>query len=125
MLELPPDTLLRFLVRQVLAVVEGEKFVQLIRVFLPEVVHNPEISPTAVSIFQRVLSFLGSYLRSKMENGELRSADPDLTAQVFIGSIMGFVLRRQVIRDPAALLLTQEQIADAIVDTALNGLLPR
>jgi hypothetical protein len=38
---------------------------------------------------------------------------------------MAFVLRRQIIRDPIALQYTQEQIVDAIVDTVLNGLVPR
>ena len=124
-LEMPLDSFLRFLVRQVLAVVEGEQFVQLIRVFLPEVVHNPEIGPLAVNMLHRVLDFIGDYFTAKAERGELRSADPALTAQVFVGSMMGFVLRRQVIRDPGALQLTHEQIADAIVDTVLKGLLPR
>src|SRR5690349_23523802 len=37
----PPETFLRFLLKQMLVMVESETFLQLIRVFLPEVIHNP------------------------------------------------------------------------------------
>jgi len=60
-----------------------------------------------------------------MESGELRQADPALTSQVLLGGVMALVLRRQIIRDPTALQYTQEQIVDAVVDTVLNGLVPR
>src|SRR3981081_4479715 len=36
MLALPPETLLRALLLQMLSIVEGERFLQLLRVFLPE-----------------------------------------------------------------------------------------
>lgn len=124
-LALPPEMFLRFLIQQVLNVVEGEQFVQLIRVFLPEVVHNPEMAPTATGVLGQALSFLTGYITSKMEGGELRRADASLVAQTLLGSVMGFVLRRQVLRDRAALEYTHEQIAGSIVETMLEGLLPR
>jgi AcrR family transcriptional regulator len=124
-LEQSPEVWLRFLVRQVLLRVEDEKFMQLIRVVLQEVVHNPEMQPMPVTAMKKILDFLSRYLSAKMENGELRPTDPMLTAQVFVGSVMGFVLRRQVLQDPTALQYTQAQIADSVVDTVLTGLLPR
>src|SRR5256714_14289008 len=60
---LPPEAFLRFLLKQVLSVVEGEQFVQLIRVFVPEVIHHPEMALMALPTFQRVLSFLEDYWR--------------------------------------------------------------
>jgi AcrR family transcriptional regulator len=124
-LELPPETFLPFLLKQVLGIVEGEDFVRLIRVFLPEIIHNPEMLPIGASALQQALGFLVNYLTSKVESGQLRRSDASLTAQVLLGSMVGFVLRRQILRDPVALLLTQEQIANAIVDNVLYGLKPR
>jgi hypothetical protein len=60
-----------------------------------------------------------------MDAGELRKTDPSLLPQLLIGSIMAFVLRRNVLRDPLVLHYTHEQIADAVVETMLKGLLPR
>lgn len=123
--ELPPEMLLRFLVQRVLGIVESENFIQLLRMMLPEVIHNPAMAPIAAGIFQRIIGSLGEYLETKMQRGELRRTDAALTAQVFIGSVMGFVLRRQIIRDPIALQYSHEQIAQSIVETVLQGLLPR
>src|SRR5579863_2198540 len=100
---MPPELFLRFLIRQVLGIIEGENFVQLIRVMVPEIIRNPEITPMVAAFIQRILGFLTSYFESKMETGELRSTDASLTAQVFLGSVIGFVLRRHILRDPSAL----------------------
>src|SRR5438874_6003622 len=37
---LPPEAFLHLLLKQVLGIVEGEQFIQLIRVFVPEVIHH-------------------------------------------------------------------------------------
>lgn len=128
-LMLPPEVFLRFMILQVLGIVEEEKFVQLLRVFLSEIIHgeiihNPNISQVGAEVLQRVLGFLGSYFETRMEAGELRQADASLTVQVLMGSVMGFVLRRQIIHDAVALEYSHEQIADAVVETVLKGLLP-
>jgi hypothetical protein len=38
---------------------------------------------------------------------------------------MAFVLRRQILHDPLALQYSHEQMADAVIETVLQGLLPR
>ena len=124
-LTLPPEVFLRFIVMQVLGILEEENFIQLIRVFLPEVVYNANTGSTISSAMQQALGFLESYFRSKMEAGELRKTDPALIPQLLIGSVMAFVLRRNVIHDEQVLHYTHEQIADAVVETMLKGLLPR
>lgn len=122
---MPPDIFLRFLILQVLSIVEEEQFVQLLRVIFPELIYNPKITQLASGILQRVLGFLTNYFEAQVESGELRRMDSVLTTQVFLGSVIAFVLRRQIIRDPLALRYTQEQIADAVVETVLKGLVPR
>lgn len=121
---LPPEVFLRFIVIQVLGILEDENFIQLIRVFLPEVVYNPDTGTTISAAIQQALGFLETYFQIKMEAGELRKTDPSLIPQLFIGSVMAFVLRRNIIHDPQVLQYTHEQIADAIVETMLKGLLP-
>ena len=124
-LTLPPEVFLRFMVMQVLSIIEEENFIQLIRVFLPEVVYNPNTGSTISNALQQMLGFLETYFQAKMDAGELRKTDPSLLPQLLIGSIMAFVLRRNVLRDPLVLHYTHEQIADAVVETMLKGLLPR
>lgn len=125
MLALPPEAFLRHLVWQVLSIIESEHFVQAIRVFLPEVIHNPEISPLGITFLHEAIAFLSSYLVGKMASGELHQADAALAAQMLVSSIMGFVLRRQILRDAQVLQYSHEQIVEAVVTTSLQGLLPR
>ena len=124
-LTMPPEIFLPALILQVLGIVEEEKFVQLVRVIFPEVVYNPKITPMVTAVLQQVLGFLTTYFASKMESGELRQADPGLASQVFLGSVMAFVLRRQILRDPLALAYTREQIAGVVTETVLKGMAPR
>jgi AcrR family transcriptional regulator len=126
MLEQPPEVFLPLMVRHVLAIVENEQFVGVIRVILPEMLHNPDFPPIATGFLQRVVSFLGSYLRAQAVRGAVRTdIDVDLATQVIAGSVMGFVLRRQIMRDPGVLCYTQEELVEAIVDTLLQGIRPR
>jgi AcrR family transcriptional regulator len=129
MLAMPPETFLRFLIQQLLSIVEGEQFIGLIRVLLPEVMHDmhsadSQIVQTAHGTFQRIGIFLSNYLEAKIVSGELRHCDVSATTQLLISSLIGFVMRRQILRDPTVLVLTHEQIADVIANTVVNGIGP-
>ena len=122
---LPPETFLRMLLRQVFAIVESESMVKLIRVMVPEFIHSTSITTIPFHAFERIFAFLGGYFEAKVASGELRPLDVSLTVQTIVGCMIGFVLRRQLVRDPIALAYTQEQIVDSIVNTVLLGILPR
>lgn len=125
MLDQPPETLLPFLAQQFLAIIEDERFVRLMRVFLPEVIYHPEITSFNLPAMKEIAEFLEKYLAAKMDNGELRRTDPALAAQVFGGSLMAFVIRRQLLHDPLALQYSHEQIVESVIDVVLHGLLSR
>jgi AcrR family transcriptional regulator len=123
-LEQPPDLFLHFMAQKILEITEGEQFVRLLRVFLPEVIFNPGFSSFNLAAIQEVSGFLMSYLQAKTDNGELRASDISLSVQVFTGSLFAFVIRRQILHDPVALQYTHEQIVDSVVTTILDGLRP-
>jgi AcrR family transcriptional regulator len=125
MLDLPPEQLLRFLVRQMLVIVEDENFIQLVRIYLPEAIYNPQAALLGTTAISEAIHFVENYLAVHMASGELRQADPGLVTQFLLGSVMDLVLRRQVLRDPVTLQYTQEQIVDSIVDLVLQGLARR
>ena len=123
-LEMSPEKMLRFVARQLLNAAESERFVLLIRIYLPEMIHNPGVAPLGLPMIHDVVKFLEDYLQKKMESGELRRADARLTAQIFLGSIMDLVLIRQIAHDPEVLAYSREQIVDHLVHTTLYGLIP-
>ena len=124
-LELPPEQFFTMLIRQVLDIVEGEDMIGLLRVMIPELLHNAAKFTLPASLFPRLFGFLGNYVEAKIASGEIRPLDVSLTVQALVGSVMGFVLRRQIIRDPLALQYTHEQLAHAITEPFLKGILPR
>lgn len=123
--ELPPQLFLRMLILRALSIIESEQLIQFVRMLLPEMVHNLELASVVSSMVQRILEFLGSYFIKQVGKGALRPLDGVLIAQVVIGSVLAFVLRRQIICDPVALEYTHEQIAEAVSETVLQGILPR
>ncbi len=124
-LELPPEEFFPMLLRQALDIIEGEDVIGLLRVMIPEVLHNPALFALPVSLFPRLFNFLGGYVEAKIASGEIRPLDSSLIVQTLIGCAMGFVIRRQILHDPLALQYTHEQIVQAITDPFLKGILPR
>ncbi len=126
MLAKPPEQFLRYIITRILDILESEQFIGMIRVLLPEVmldVHssNSQIVQTAQGAFQRIGIFLSKYLEAKIASGELQHCDPQPTSQLLISSLIGFVLRRQILRDPTVLVLTHEQIAGVIAGAVINS----
>jgi AcrR family transcriptional regulator len=123
--ELPPEIFLHMLIMRALSIIESEQLIQLIRMLLPELMHNAEMAPIIFSIIQRILEFLGTYFETQVEKGTLRRVNGVLTAQIMVGAVFSFVLRRQILRDPTALEFTHDQIAEVVSETVLQGILPR
>ena len=123
--ELPPEIFIRMLILRAFSIIETDQFIQLIRMILPEVVHYTELAPIIFPMIQRLLEFLGKYFELQMEKGALRRLDGVLTAQIMVGSVFVFVLRRQILHDPIALEYSHEQIAEVVSETVLQGILPR
>ncbi len=123
---MPPELFFSFVIQQILHVVETENFIALIRVVLPELLNNEHsyLAQVAPMALQRGLSFIGTYLEAQMQIGTLRHADIVLNTQILFGSVVGVILRRQVLHDPTALEFTHEQIAATITETFLHGLAP-
>src|SRR5690348_16220187 len=124
-LELPPEEFFPQFLCQVLDIIEEEDVVGMLRVMIPEVLHNPALFALPMSLFARLSDFLGNYMEAKIASGEIRPLDASLTVQTLVGSLIGFVLRRQLLRDPLALQYTREQLAYAITSPFLKGILPR
>jgi len=124
-LDQPPERFLRMLLRQVIQTVETDQFLRVIRVFLSEVTHNPELAPAGSTLLKAGIGFLASYLGRQMERGTLRRGDPELIAQTMMGALIGFELRRHILHDADALRYSTDEIVETIVTTTLEGLLPR
>lgn len=125
MLELPPEIFLSLVMQRVLVIVEDEQFLGIVRVVLPELLHNPEIASLVNSFVQRVLGFIGGYLKAQIARGTLRAdLNLDTATHTLLGSMVTLVIRRQLLRDPQVLAYTHEELVRAVVSTILQGIQP-
>jgi AcrR family transcriptional regulator len=124
MLALPPEQFLRFVVKQMLTSVEDEKFMPLLRLYLPEAIYHPEMAPFMTAIIAQGSQFMEGYLAAKMESGELCKTNPALVTELVMGGVMNMALRRKVLNDPLTLKYSQDEIIEGVVSLALHGLLP-
>ncbi len=125
-LHMPPEQFFPMVIGQILRVVETENFIAFARVLLPEALTNEQSYLTRFTqlALQRGLGFLGAYLEAQMSAGTLRRADVVIHTQMFFGSLIGIVLRRQVLHDAEALKLSHEYIAQTVTETFLRALAP-
>lgn len=121
----PPEILLRSLANRVLDMVEDSKVQHIFRIFLPELLYNQAISSLGLKGIQEGTRFLENYLQKQMDMGVLRRTDASLAAQTFMGGVMGFILRRQLLHDPMALKYSREEIVDHLVENTMRSLAPR
>ncbi len=118
----PPEIFLPLILARALGVLEGQDFLDMIRVILPETLHDGHAVPAVMEIVQRVTGFLRQYLQHQIELGNLSpESDLDMLAQIIVSSITGFVLRRQIIGDPSLQHLTHDEIARSLTSTFLQG----
>ncbi|GCE24236.1 TetR/AcrR family transcriptional regulator [Dictyobacter kobayashii] len=124
-LDMPPELFLKFLLVQVLGIVEGETCVKLLRILLPEALHNAAvIEPIRSQLLGQVVSFLRSYYTHQIELGNICQTDPTFLAHLTFSCLVGFVTRRQIVGDPTVAQYSHEQLATLITETIVNGIKP-
>ncbi|GHO58155.1 TetR/AcrR family transcriptional regulator [Ktedonobacter robiniae] len=123
-LEMPPAEFLPFLIPQVLEIFEGEPIANLVRIFLPEWLHNAEVfEPLRTQgITQAVDFFRGYYTRQQELRHVGSQIDPTFQAQMTISCLVGFLLRRQIISDPTVAHYSHHELATLLTTTLLKGL---
>lgn len=95
--ERPPEEVLPFVGRVFLDTFDNPETAQLFRIFLSEAAKKPEVG----EIFARnaivvVLNFVTDYLRNQSDAGSFKSHDPQTTARAFIGTLVSYVMMREV-----------------------------
>jgi AcrR family transcriptional regulator len=120
--EQEPRRLLTDLATGLLRRLETVKNLPATYLLIGEALRDPEVRAHFNSNYARVVEALASYLRAQMVRGRLRILDPELVAQLFLGSLLNCVIRRGGHGDPRLNTYTAEQIAGTLVDMALDGL---
>ena len=123
-LEMPPAQFLPFLILQVLEIVESETNVNLLRIFLPELLHNAEILESLrTQVIGQLVGFFRGYYTRQQELGHVGSQiDPTFQAHMTISCLVGFLMRRQIVNDPTVTHYSHQELATLLTTTILKGI---
>lgn len=124
LMAIPPDMLLQRVAESFMAVLATPTGGKLIRLFLTEINHVPEIVEQVATIQKLMLAFLTRYLQHQIDLGRLKACDTQTATRIFVGSLLIYAMSseyfpwmKEGLADPAA-------YARQVVDTFLTGMQP-
>lgn len=123
LMDLPPRQGLTLIGRSYLMMMSIPENVAVFRIILAEALHFPEVAVMIRQQFvDRIFGVLRAYLQHQIEQGRLRPHDTSISVRTFLGSIFIHVIAREVMRQPEALQITDDQAVTMAVDVFLHGL---
>jgi TetR/AcrR family transcriptional repressor of mexJK operon len=123
LMDRPPEEVLGWVARTEMASYGDPKVVRLIRVVFAESFMNPEEGGRFLGESQgRVLRFLVAYLERQTELGALKEHNAQSAARSFFGSLVFYVLSREIFPHLREGLPDEEEYAKDVVEIFLDGL---
>lgn len=121
----PPEVALMEAGRGYLQMMQSPHMAAFVRLLLGEALRQPAVAHTIIEIGpRRGLEFLSRYLQTKMDEGKLRSVDPELAARSFIGPLVLAKIAQILLPQPNALAVDGEALLALHVDIFLRGMRP-
>ncbi len=122
---LPPEQALALVARAFLGAYHSPAMVGVFRMLISEAIRFPQIAEMFYSQgLSPVLHALSAYMARQMEAGRLRQGEPMLAARTFMGMLVVHILAREVLRQPEAVALPDQQVIDNAVAVFLHGMRP-
>ncbi|HUS15485.1 MAG TPA: TetR/AcrR family transcriptional regulator [Chloroflexia bacterium] len=123
-LAIPPDVFLPQIARGYRRVLEQGSQLQLMKLVLRDADREPELTAAlAQAITTRVLGPMRTYVAYQMDRGLLRRSDPDYVTQAFLGMLLGLLLRREILQEPASQTWDLEEYGATAARMFLEGAL--
>ena len=114
-----PEILLRQLAIAFLDKVGDEEYLNLLRVVIGESVRFPELAKLYSRIvIHRGCGLLTTYFRS---HPELQIADPEATAQIFMGSLVSLLISQKILYGEDLMPLAQERLVETLIPLILRS----
>lgn len=126
MKEVPPDIVLPFVVERMLNFLNDDRTQAIVRIVLAEGPRNPEVAAIwQEQVLGRMLPVLLGYLQHQMEQGTIRKVDPRILLLMVNGTAFTTFLVRDLIKVPLLQDLGNQEVAQQLTQTLLNGLLAK
>ena len=121
----PPEKMLPSIAKSCLSTFDNPEARQLFRIFLSEAPRVPETANNFAEKMVLVLNFIITYLEHQIDMGILRPHDTQSSARSFMGSLVTYLMGREIFLPLRAGLPAQEIYVQEVVDIFLKGLRPK
>jgi AcrR family transcriptional regulator len=112
-----PKVLLRQFAETYLTKIADEDYIALFRLILAESVRFPELAKLyGRTVIQQGKQFVSDYFR---RHPELGFTDPEAIAQVFVGSLVSYVIAQEIFYGKESVSLTRDRLIDSLLDLML------
>ena len=123
LMERPPEEVLPLIANAHLGSFDDPAVVRMLRISLSDAALNPEASNYFLRNAQKaILGFFVAYLRRQVELGRLRLHDPQSAARSFFGTLVIYILSREIFPHFKEDLPDREQYVKEVVGIFLDGL---
>ncbi|WP_421656528.1 TetR/AcrR family transcriptional regulator [Leptothermofonsia sp. ETS-13] len=113
-----PEVVLLQLAEFFLTVIADQEYLSLLRLIIAESVRFPELAQLYTrSVIQQGRQLLSRYFQSRPE---LDIADPEAMAQIFVGSLVSYVLAQEILHGKETIPLERDRVIASLVDLMLR-----
>jgi AcrR family transcriptional regulator len=109
-----PAVVLRQIAEKLLSVIlPDSEYISFLRLLIAESERFPKLAQLFIShLPKKVLSILSEYFRS---HPELNLPNPEVTARIFMSSLMGYVLTQEILQGKEIIPLSQEDLIASLI----------
>ena len=109
-----PSVILRHIAKKMLdTILQDQQLIAFIRLIIGESGRFPELARVfSQNIDKLIIELLGQYLASR---AELRLLDPEAIAQIFVGTLVHFVISQEILHGGNVLLVDSDRLIDNLV----------
>ncbi|MBD0336232.1 MAG: TetR/AcrR family transcriptional regulator [Cyanobacteria bacterium Co-bin13] len=118
-LEEKPAKVLRLVATRLLdRLAVDEEYIAFLRLIIGESGRFPALAQLFVQALpQKVLHLLSHYLEA---HPELKLANPEATARIFLGTLMGYILTQKLLHGQPIIPMNQDDLIDSLIDVIVR-----
>jgi AcrR family transcriptional regulator len=122
--EMPPHVVLPFLIQNLVRFFSEEETQALLRIVLAEGPRNPDVAEIWGSqVIAPAIKLFFGYAQHHMDLGTIRRMDPRAIFLMIQGPVLAAIVTRDLLKLPMVQDLSNEMVAQQILDTVLPGFL--
>jgi AcrR family transcriptional regulator len=123
LMNLPPRETLTQIAQGFTQIFDQPEAVMIARLMMTELEQIGELGETVSHMQSMMMAFLVSYFQAQIDQGVLRSADPQVMARAYMGSLIAYLMTRHIFPWLSAGLPSREDYGVQVVDLLLEGML--